>query len=50
MPPVVLLVVLGFLCFYMKFEIVFLICVKDCVGMLMGIVLNLQIYFGNVVV
>ena len=37
----------GFLCFHMKLKIVLSISVKNCIGILMGIALNLCIAFGR---
>lgn len=46
----IVLVTLGFLLFYMKLHIVLSSSIKNCVGILMEIALNLQITFGRVAV
>ena len=46
----IILAILGFLFFHMKLTIVLSRSVKNCVGILMGIVLNLQITFGRIVI
>lgn len=39
-----------FLCFHMKFEIMFSVSVKDCIGILIKTALNLYIVFGRMAV
>jgi hypothetical protein len=46
----ILLAILGFLFFHAELRIVLSISVKNCVKILMGIVLNLQIAFGKMVI
>jgi hypothetical protein len=43
----IVLIILGFLCFYMKLKIVLSKSVNNCVGILMGIALNLEFVFGR---
>ena len=42
--------ILGFLCFYRKLNIVLLRSVDNCVGILVGIALNIQIAFGRMAI
>ena len=46
----IVLAILGFLFFHMKFIIVLSRSVKNCIGILMGIALNLYIAFGRIAI